>query len=76
MSALDVALFKIFLSVLRRSAIGEQFSLALGGLLSVVGYATFSLTEVPLRNGLTLVFFVVLMAVLVGMLKRRELGFD
>jgi hypothetical protein len=50
--------------------------LALGGLLSVVGYATFSLTEVPLRNGLTLVFFVVLMAVLVGMLKRRELGFD
>lgn len=74
--ALYVALFKIFLSVLRRSAIGEQFSLALGGLLSVVGYATFSLTEVPLRNGLTLVFFVVLMAVLVGMLKRRELGFD
>jgi O-antigen ligase len=48
----------------------EQFGLALGGLLLVTGYASFSLTEVPLRNSLTLVFFIILNAILLGMLRR------
>ncbi len=55
-----------------RNSTREQFVLALAGLLTVTGYATFSVTEVPLRNSLTLVFFVVLNAVLLGMLRRSR----
>ncbi|MDH3386590.1 MAG: O-antigen ligase family protein [Gammaproteobacteria bacterium] len=50
----------------------EQFTLALGGLMVVTGYATFSLTEVPLRNTPTLVFFTVLVGVLLGLSKQDQ----
>lgn len=50
----------------------EQFALGLTGLLVITGYATFSVTEVPLRNSLTLVFFIALNGVLLGMLKRAR----
>ncbi len=50
----------------------EQFVLALAGLLTVTGYATFSVTEVPLRNSLTLVYFAVFNAVLLGMLRQTD----
>jgi O-antigen ligase len=51
----------------------EQFSVALGGLLVVVGYATFSITEVPLYNSLTSIFFAVVISTLLGILRRTQL---
>jgi O-antigen ligase len=51
----------------------EQFSVALGGLLVVVGYATFSITDVPLYNSLTSVFFAVVISTLLGILRRIQL---
>ena len=51
----------------------EQFSVALGGLLVVVGYATFSITEVPLYNSLTSIFFAVVISILLGILRRIQL---
>jgi O-antigen ligase len=54
----------------------EQFSVALGGLLTVTCYATFSLTEVPLWNSLTSVFFAVLVSILLGILRRSQLDLD
>ncbi|MDJ0777279.1 MAG: O-antigen ligase family protein [Gammaproteobacteria bacterium] len=63
-------LFSIYWRSLAGSSSREHFVLALGGLLTVTGYATFSLTEVPLRNSLTLVFFGMLNAVLLGLLQR------
>ena len=51
----------------------EQFSVAQGGLLVVVGYATFSITEVPLWNSLTTVFFAVVISILLGILRRTQL---
>jgi O-antigen ligase len=51
----------------------EQFSVALGGLLVVVGYATFSLTEVPLWNALTTAFFAVVISILLSILRRTQL---
>ena len=70
-----VGLYWILFTAYWKSLAGstrEQFILALGGLLMVTGYATFSLTEVPLRNSLTLVFFIVLNAVLLGLLRRPQ----
>jgi hypothetical protein len=51
----------------------EQFSVALGGLLVVVGYATFSITEVPLYNSLTSIFFAVVISILLCILRRTQL---
>ena len=51
----------------------EQFSVALGWLLVVVGYATFSITDVPLYNSLTSVFFAVVISILLGILRRAQL---
>ncbi len=70
-----VGLYWILFTAYWKSLAGstrEQFILALGGLLMVTGYATFSLTEVPLRNSLTLVFFIVLNAILLGLLHRSR----
>ena len=64
-------LFKIFWRGLAGGT-REQFVLSLGGLLTVTAYATFSVTEVPLRNSETLVFFIVLNAILLGMLRRDQ----
>jgi hypothetical protein len=41
--------------------------------LVVVGYATFSITEVPLWNSLTTIFFAVVISTLLGILRRTQL---
>lgn len=51
---------------------GEQLFVALGGTMMIIGYMTFSLTEVPMHNGLPLVFFIITTSLLIGMLKYPE----
>lgn len=46
--------------------------MALAGVLFITSYITFSLTEVPLRNSLSLVFFVVLNGALLGLLNKHD----
>ncbi len=49
---------------------GKQLVAALGGSLMTIGYATFSLTNVPMRTGMTVVFFIVTIALFIGILKH------
>ena len=53
---------------------GAPQGIALGGAMVVVGYATYALTEVPLHNSLTVVFYTMYLAVALGALEyaRRE----
>jgi O-antigen ligase len=51
---------------------GKQLVAALGGSLVTIGYATFSLTNVPMRNGITVVFFIVTIALFIGILKHSS----
>jgi hypothetical protein len=41
--------------------------------MTVTCYATFSLTEVPFWDSLTTVYFVVLVSILLGVLRRSQL---
>ena len=50
----------------------EQLFAALGGALMTIGYATYSLTEVPLYNGLPLVFYLVSTGLLIGIIKHAQ----
>jgi O-antigen ligase len=51
---------------------GEQLFAALGGTLMTTAYMTYSLTEVPMHNGLPLIFFIVTTSLLIGILKQPQ----
>jgi len=61
-----------------KNARGEPQGVALGGAMVVVGYATYALTEVPLHNSLTVMFFAMHLAVALGILEyaRRKANAD
>ena len=65
----------IFLRGLSESR-GVRLTAALGGTLTTISYATFSLTDVPMRNGLMLVFFIVTISLLIGVLKHSQNNFS
>ncbi len=50
----------------------EQNLFGLGGGLSVISYATYSLTDVPLRNGVSLIFFIVVFSLLLSLSMRLD----
>lgn len=50
----------------------EQLFAALGGALMTVGYATFSLTEVPMYDGLNLIFYIVTTSLFIGIIKHSK----
>ena len=50
----------------------EKLVAALAGMLVTIGYATYSLTEVPMHNGLPLVFYIVITSILIGIVKHKK----
>ena len=65
----------IFLRSLTKSG-GVRLTAALGGTLMTLSYATFSLTDVPMRNGLMLVFYIVTISLLIGVVKHSQKDFS
>jgi len=59
----------IFLRGLSQSK-GEQLVASLGGALMTVGYATYSLTSVPMRSGITVIFYVITISICIGIIKH------
>jgi len=51
-------------------ATGEQLVASLGGALITVGYITYSLTAVPMRNGITVIFYVITISICIGIIKH------
>jgi len=51
-------------------ATGEQLVASLGGALITVGYATYSLTSVPMRSGITVIFYVITISICIGIIKH------
>ena len=48
----------------------EQLFAALGGVLLIIGYVTFSLTQVPMHDGLNLIFYIVTTSLCIGIMKH------
>jgi len=61
----------IFLRGLAKSNERQRFA-ALGGVLMTIEYATYSLTEMPMHNGLPLVFYIVSTGLLIGIIKHLQ----
>lgn len=55
---------------------GDQLFAALGGMLMTISYMTFSLTEVPMYNGLPLIFFIITTSLLIGIVKNSQNGLN
>jgi len=51
---------------------GEKLFAALGGALVTISYATYSLTQVPMRNGQPLVFYIITISLCIGILKHSQ----
>ena len=51
---------------------GKQRVAALGGAMMTISYATHSLTEVPMHNGLPLIFSIVTISLCIGILKHSQ----
>lgn len=66
--ALPMAIFIRGLAVTR----GEHRFASLGGVLTTIGYATYSLTQTPLYYGLTLIFYIVSIGLLIGIIKHAQ----
>ena len=50
----------------------DKLFAALAGMLVTIGYATYSLTEVPMHNGQPLVFFIVIISLCIGIIKHTR----
>lgn len=61
----------LFLRYLRQVE-GIAEGMALGGAMVVMGYSTYSLTEVPLHNSLTVMFYAMYLAVSLGVLEHAR----
>jgi O-antigen ligase len=59
----------IFLRGLKETQ-DEKLFAALGGTLMITGYMIYSLTEVPMYNGLPLIFFIIATSLFIGILKH------
>jgi O-antigen ligase len=51
---------------------GDKLFAALAGTLMIVAYMAFSLTEVPMYNGLPLIFFIIMTSLLIGILRHTH----
>ena len=56
----------------------NQLFASLAGVLMTIGYATYSLTEVPMHNGLPLVFYIITTGLCIGIVKhsRNDISAD
>ena len=61
----------IFMRGLAKVGDEKQFA-ALAGMLVTIGYATYSLTEVPMHNGQPLVFYIVITSIFIGIVKHTK----
>jgi len=50
----------------------EQLFASLGGVLLIIGYATYSLTSMPIHDGLPLVFYLVITSLCIGIVKHSQ----
>ena len=50
----------------------EQLFASLGGVLLTIGYATYSLTSMPMYDGLPLVFYIVITSLCIGIVKNSQ----
>ena len=50
----------------------EQLFASLGGVLLIIGYATYSLTSMPMYDGLPLVFYIVITSLCIGIVKHSQ----
>ena len=50
----------------------EQQFASLGGVLLIIGYATYSLTSMPMYDGLPLVFYIVITSLCIGIVKHSQ----
>jgi O-antigen ligase len=72
---LQVLIYLIPLLIFLRAldvARGEQLFAALAGTLTTIAYMTYSLTEVPMHNGLPLIFYIVTISLFVGLLDPSQ----
>ena len=65
----------IFLRGLKETQ-DEKLFAALGGTLMITGYMIYSLTEVPMYNGLPLIFFIIATSLFIGILKHSPVATD
>jgi O-antigen ligase len=72
---LQVLIYLVPLLIFLRAlgvARGERLFAALAGTLTSIAYMTYSLTEVPMHNGLPLIFYIVTTSLFVGLVNPSQ----